>query len=616
MVVVVEGAYSMDGDLCPIPALVELRREFGFFLMIDEAHSIGTVGPGGRGVTAHFGVDPKEVDILMGTLSKSMNSCGGYVAGNAEFITFLKYNLPGFVFSVGMSPPNTAAALASLRLCRDNPHWITELDARARAFREGLRELGADTGPSHDTPIVPLIVGSSVRARELATSLFNLGVNVDPITHPAVKERRASRGCVSSCPVRTRTRICSARCERSRLSSMDRTERVVITGMGAVSSLGHDVESFWSSVRAGVQAFVPGERVPWISPVLDGWDHRLRGTVRRQTDRSTRMALVAAEEALAQAGLLEDERRHEMLTVVGTSVGGIGTMAEEIAGCAINGIDQISPLVLPKGLLNMIAANISIQFGLRGESLTTCSACASGTVAIGEGFLRLSRRDADVAIVGGAEAAIVPEAVEAFRKLGALSDATCHTLASVPFSTHRSGFVIGEGAGMLVLERESHARARGARVLGQVVGYGGSSDAYHRVAPHPDGMRRAIMKALAGVRVEDIGYVNAHGTSTRLNDSAESTVIAELLPHDPPVSSTKACHGHALGAAGALEAIATIKALQHREVIANHGVPAHDIDPDISINIATAPGQQMIGDLALSNSFAFGGQNAALVRGR
>lgn len=191
VVIVVEGAYSMDGDLCPLPELVELKHKYDCFLMVDEAHSFGTVGFAGRGVTSHFGVDPREVDILMGTLSKSMNSCGGYIAGAGEFIRYLKYNLPGFVFSVGMTPSNTAAALASLRLCRDHPEWIEELSDRAQQLRQGFREMGVDTGKSHDTPIVPHIVGSSDQAREMAAALFADGINVDPITYPAVKEEQS-----------------------------------------------------------------------------------------------------------------------------------------------------------------------------------------------------------------------------------------------------------------------------------------------------------------------------------------------------------------------------------------------------------------------------------------
>lgn len=191
VLIVVEGAYSMDGDLCPLPELVKLKREFGCFLMVDEAHSIGTVGTAGRGVTSHFKVDPSAVDILMGTLSKSMNSCGGYIAGKGDFIRYLKYNLPGFVFSVGMTPGNTAAALASLQLCRDRPELTEELRDRANHLRSGFQAIGVDSGGSHDTPIVPWIIGSTQRARQLAATLFRHGVNVDPITYPAVKEKES-----------------------------------------------------------------------------------------------------------------------------------------------------------------------------------------------------------------------------------------------------------------------------------------------------------------------------------------------------------------------------------------------------------------------------------------
>lgn len=393
-------------------------------------------------------------------------------------------------------------------------------------------------------------------------------------------------------------------------------DTVVVTGTGVVTSIGCDVPTYWDALRTGHQVVVADERVPWISPIEDGWDDALRGTVRRQTDRSTRMAVVAAEQALGEAGLLEDEHRRAVVTIVGSAIGGIETLTGEVVRGAVRGLEHMSPLVLPKSLINMAAANLSIHFGLHGESLTMCSACASGTVAIGEGFLRVASGVADVALVGGADAAIVDQALESFRRLGALSKAGGSEFASVPFSRHRSGFVMGEGAGMLVLEREQHAQARGARVLGRVLAYGGSSDAFHRIAPHADGMRRAVASALAGLPVAEIGYVNAHGTSTELNDRMESAVLEELLPHRPPVSSTKACHGHTLGAAGAIEAIACLQALREGEVIANHGVPPRDVDDDIGINVAHERGQPMRGELALSTSFAFGGHNAALVLGR
>lgn len=191
VLVVVEGVYSMDGDICDLPGILAATEEYDCYLMIDEAHSLGTIGDAGRGVTSHFGIDPRRVDILMGTLSKSLNSCGGYVAGHADFIEYLRYNLPGFVFSVGMTPGNTAAALASLRVCRDNPEWIPELADNAERLRKGFAQIGLDTGDSEGTPIVPFIVGDSGRSRHIAAELYARGVNVDPITYPAVKEQES-----------------------------------------------------------------------------------------------------------------------------------------------------------------------------------------------------------------------------------------------------------------------------------------------------------------------------------------------------------------------------------------------------------------------------------------
>ncbi|MEV6820014.1 aminotransferase class I/II-fold pyridoxal phosphate-dependent enzyme [Nocardiopsis dassonvillei] len=191
VVIVVEGVYSMDGDLCPLPELLRIKEHHDAFLMIDEAHSIGTVGRAGRGVASHFGVDPRRVDIHMGTLSKAFNSCGGYIAGSRGFVEYLRYNLPGFVFSVGMTPANTAAALESIRLCQENPHWIDELHGISQRFLGTLRDMGLDTGKSGGTPVVPLITGDSALALRFSEQLHVSGINVAPILHPAVREDEA-----------------------------------------------------------------------------------------------------------------------------------------------------------------------------------------------------------------------------------------------------------------------------------------------------------------------------------------------------------------------------------------------------------------------------------------
>lgn len=191
VVIVTEGVYSMDGDVCPLPDLVRLKEKYNAFLMIDEAHSIGTMGHAGRGIASHFGIDPHRVDIHMGTLSKSFNSCGGYIAGSRKFIEYLRYNLPGFIFSVGMTPANTAAALESIRLCRENPHMVDELHTTAKHFLDTLTSMGLNTGESAHTPIIPLITGNSAEALRLSEQLKLNGINVAPILYPAVKENEA-----------------------------------------------------------------------------------------------------------------------------------------------------------------------------------------------------------------------------------------------------------------------------------------------------------------------------------------------------------------------------------------------------------------------------------------
>lgn len=191
VLVVIEGVYSMDGDIAALEAIVDIKERYDAYLMIDEAHSLGTIGDSGRGVTSHFGIDPGRVDILMGTLSKSLNSCGGYIAGRSELIQYLRYRLPGFLFSVGISPANTAAALESLRICREHPEWTAQLRHKSDHSIERATELGWDTGLSGGTPIVPLITGDSARTVELSRGLFDRGINVAPITYPAVPEREA-----------------------------------------------------------------------------------------------------------------------------------------------------------------------------------------------------------------------------------------------------------------------------------------------------------------------------------------------------------------------------------------------------------------------------------------
>ncbi|ADH66235.1 MULTISPECIES: beta-ketoacyl-[acyl-carrier-protein] synthase family protein [Nocardiopsis] len=398
--------------------------------------------------------------------------------------------------------------------------------------------------------------------------------------------------------------------------------RVVVTGTGVVSPIGADTEEFWGSLLNGRTNFTEPdiEGVTLVARVPDGWEEGFPTRVRRHTDRVTRLALRASKEALTGAGLLDlPEVLHGAGLFMGSSIGGVQTLASEFGDGALHGVREISPLIVPKGLMNMIAANISIEFGLRGEALSYASACASGSVAIGEAFRRVRAGDLEVAVAGGAEACVIDQVLEPFRKLGAMTSSSDPDSASVPFSGNRSGFVMAEGAGVLVLESWEHARRRGAPVLGEVVGYHGTSDAGSLLAPDLDGVTRA-MAGLFSPRsdhgVSEVGYVNAHGTSTQLNDRTEASAIASLFPHRPLVSSTKSYYGHPLGAAGALEAIVCLLSLARGVAVPTLNVSKDDVDPDIDLNLLLGDPQPMPEGLALSNSFAFGGQNSSLLLSR
>ncbi|WP_136518795.1 MULTISPECIES: beta-ketoacyl-[acyl-carrier-protein] synthase family protein [Cellulomonas] len=395
--------------------------------------------------------------------------------------------------------------------------------------------------------------------------------------------------------------------------------RVVVTGMGVVSPLAVGADAFWAALLAGRTSFTPSavEGVSLVSVVPPGWDDGWPPRVRRYTDRCTRMALRAAQEALAQADV-DPGRLADAGVYVGSSIAGVGTLSEEFSESAVHGLRRMTPLVVPKALMNMIAANLSIHVGARGEALTYASACASGTVAIGEAYRRVRDGDVDVALAGGAEACVVDQVLEPFRQLGAMTSSDDPGAASVPFSRHRSGFVMAEGAAMCVLEDRDAALARGARVLGEVRGYHGTSDARSLLAPDVDGMRRAMQGLLARADLDpqDVGYVNAHGTSTPLNDALEGQAIGSVLPHRPLVSSTKSAYGHPFGAAGAFEVVACLLALRDRVAPATVNVLPEHVDPEIDLNLVLEGPAPFTAPFAVSNSFAFGGHNASIALAR
>ena len=397
------------------------------------------------------------------------------------------------------------------------------------------------------------------------------------------------------------------------------TKRVVITGVGAVTPLGAGATRLHEGWCAGESGIADGlARCDDFAPA----DVLGRKLVRR-SDRFTQLALVAAAEAIEQAGWSDDDPPYDLDRVgciVGTGIGGIGTLlgADEIL--REQGAQRVPPLSIPLMMSNAAPAAVAMRHDLRGQVYGTVSACAAGAHAIGAAFSAVRHGEADAMVCGGAEAAHTALAHAAFASMDALSNEGI----SRPFDARRDGFVMGEGAGVLVLESLESAQARGAEILGEVLGYGATADAHHLTAPHPEGSGavRAILTALkdAGLEPEDVDYVNAHGTSTPLNDRAETHAIKTALngrAHEIPVSSVKGSIGHLLGAAGAVEAVATVLALRDRVAppTLNYAEAEEGLDlnyvPDSPQPLATngrAP-------VAISNSFGFGGHNAVLCLG-
>jgi len=409
------------------------------------------------------------------------------------------------------------------------------------------------------------------------------------------------------------------------------TRRVVVTGMGAVSALGNDVASTWEGLVAGrsgvrtIETFDPSRVDSKIAAEVRGFDPSAvidRKEMRRM-DRYIQFGLVVARQALDQAGLpgrIDGPLAERTGVILGSGLGGVSTLFDNVLLMGQRGPDRISPFFIPMGIANVGSGQIAIAFGMLGPNFATVSACATGAHAIGEAWETIRRDDADVMLAGGTEAAIHEAVVGGFSSMKALSTRNDDPeAASRPFDRGRDGFVIGEGAGMLVLEELAHAERRGAQPLAELVGYGATADASHITLPAPGGAgavragRRALEKA--GMGADELDHVNAHATSTPEGDSAELQGLATLLgEHGPSVSisAQKSMLGHTLGAAGALESIATIQAI--REGAIPPTINLQDLDQyadglDLTPNTATYRPVQA----ALNNSFGFGGQNAALV---
>ncbi|GAA0665321.1 beta-ketoacyl-[acyl-carrier-protein] synthase family protein [Kitasatospora atroaurantiaca] len=401
---------------------------------------------------------------------------------------------------------------------------------------------------------------------------------------------------------------------------MDRHD-IAVTGLGLVTPGGIGVGPSWAAVCEGrptaahdpVLEHNPVKiscRVPDFDPGA-----LLGGRRAHRLDRFTQFALVAAREAIADAGLDPQTWDGARVGVVlGCADGGPGTVEEQHRILVEQSPAKVSPLLLPMQLPNMLAGQTAIEFGATGPNLVVATACASGATAIGTARDLLLLDRCDIVLAGGSEAMITPLVMAGFAQMGALSKREDDPgSASRPFDADRDGFVAGEGSGVLVLERTADARARGARVRARVVGYGSSADAHHMTTPHPEGVgvEAAVRAALAdaGAAPGDVRHVNAHGTSTPLNDLAEARMLQRVLPGSPLVTSTKGSTGHLLGAAGAVEAVFSVLTIEQGLVPPTANLKT--LDPRLDITVATAATAQRV-DLALSNSFGFGGQNAVL----
>ena len=409
---------------------------------------------------------------------------------------------------------------------------------------------------------------------------------------------------------------------------MPASNRVVITGVGPITSIGAGKEAFWDSLKAGrsgiarVKKFEPSPYPTQMAAQMNGFDFSpyIDQKWSRRMDLTSQMAVAAAKMAVVDAKLdLTKEDRQRVGVVVGTAMAGHAFMLEQHDVYKEKGPLRINPFTALTVFPDAPASFISIDLGIYGPSFSLATACSSALDAVGYAFNAIRRGELDVILMGGAEATVFPQAFSAFCMLRAMSQQNDEPeRACRPFDKLRDGFVLGEGAGMLVLEDLEHATARGAHIYAEILGFGMTCDAYHMTAPEPSGRQaaRAINLALkdAGVKPQDIDYINAHGTSTPLNDKTETLVIKKVFGQDAytvPISATKSMIGHLIGAAGAVELIATVLAMEHQIIppTINYEVPDPDCDLDYVPNVS----RKSTIDIALKNSFGFGGKNSALI---
>ncbi len=404
-------------------------------------------------------------------------------------------------------------------------------------------------------------------------------------------------------------------------------KRVVITGMGLISPIGNTVEESWEGIKnkkCGIDNITffdsTNFKTKLAAEVKDfNLEDYFDSKMIKRTDRSSLLAVACARDAIKDSGINKENTDFDRLGVyVSTGIGGLTTIQEQCGVFYSKGNKRVSPLFIPMGIVNMPAGNISIDLEAKGESISIVSACASSTHAIGEAYRNIKLGLEDAILAGGTEAAICEVGIAGFENMKALSDATDKTRASIPFDKERNGFVMGEGAGVVVLEELEHAKKRNAHIYAEVIGYGATSDGYHITSPDPEGTGavRAMMRAMddAGIQPKDIDYINAHGTSTHLNDSTETVAIKKAFGEfadNVLVSSTKSNTGHLLGAAGVAEAIFCVKAIQDGIVPPTINYKVKDEECDL--NLVTNEILEKDLNVVMSNSLGFGGHNASVI---
>lgn len=400
------------------------------------------------------------------------------------------------------------------------------------------------------------------------------------------------------------------------------TNRVVITGYGVVSAIGNSPEEFWNNLKAGKTGIGPithfDAEATGISVAAEvkefPFDKYFQKKDARRMDTFSLYAVYAALDAMEMSGITEENTNFDRLgCIMASGIGGLEQSQKNSQAIVAKGPRKgVAPLYVPLAIANMATGNVALRTGARGVSRAEVTACAAGANSIGSAFREIKHGYADAMIAGGAEAAICELGIAGFANLTALTKETDPEKACIPFDKNRSGFVMGEGSGVLILESLEHAQARGANILAEIVGYGNTNDAFHMTTPSGVGAENAIKLALeeSGASPADVDYVNAHGTSTHANEETESKAIHNVIGDKAYVSSTKALHGHALGATGAIEAVATVQALLNQYAPVNAGTT--ELDEGMTINVVLGEGKPADINLALSQDFGFGGHNAVL----